>query len=155
AGVAFAVILALVQLAFEEALYTSITLLYSHLNADLVLVSPQYQSIEAREAFSERRLYQTLAVARVDSVAPLYLDTVQLTNPISHVEPFIFLTGFKPPDGAFDLPPVNDRLLQIAEPDTALFDEGSRSEFGPIRTLVDQRGTVVTEVSHRRIKVVG
>jgi putative ABC transport system permease protein len=63
AGVAFAVVIALVQLAFEDALYTSITLLYSHLDADLVLISPQYQSIVAREEFPEARLYEALAGA--------------------------------------------------------------------------------------------
>jgi putative ABC transport system permease protein len=40
AGIAFAVILALVELGFQDALYTSITQLYSHLNADLVVISP-------------------------------------------------------------------------------------------------------------------
>jgi putative ABC transport system permease protein len=155
AGVAFAVVLALVQLAFEDALYTSITLLYSHLDADLVLISPQYQSIEARVGFPERRLYQALSADGVDSVAPLYMETVQWTNPVNHVERFIFLVGFKPRQGVFDLPAVNNRLVQIAEPETVLFDEGSRSEFGPISKMFNEQGSVVTEVSHRRINVVG
>ena len=155
AGVAFAVILALVQLAFEDALFTSITLLYSHFDADLVLISPQYQSIEARESFSERRLYEALAADGVESVAPLYMDTVQWTNPVNHIERFIFLVGFKPRPGVFDVKAVNARLLQIAEPGNVLFDEGSRSEFGPISRLFRDRGSVVTEVSHRRVDVVG
>lgn len=155
AGVAFAVILALVQLAFEDALFTSITLLYSHFDADLVLISPQYQSIEARETFSERRLYEALAAEGVESVAPLYMDTVQWTNPVNHIERFIFLVGFKPRPGVFDVKAVNARLLQIAEPGNVLFDEGSRSEFGPISRLFRDRGSVVTEVSHRRVDVVG
>jgi putative ABC transport system permease protein len=155
AGVAFAVILALVQLAFEHALFTSITLLYSHLDADLVLISPQYQSIEARESFSERRLYQALAADGVESVEPLYMDTVQWTNPVNHIERFIFLVGFKPRPGVFDLPAINERLLQIAEPGNVLFDAGSRSEFGPVIKLFHDQGHVVTEVSRRRIDVVG
>jgi putative ABC transport system permease protein len=155
AGVAFAVILALVQLAFEDALYNSITLLYSHFDADLVLISPEYQSIEAREGFPERRLYQALAVGGVEAATPVYMDMVQWTNPISHVERFIFLVGFKPRYRVFDLSAVSDRLAQIAEPDTALFDEGSRSEFGPISEMFNEHGSVVTEVSRRRINVVG
>ncbi len=155
AGVAFAVILALVQLAFEDALYNSITLLYSHFDADLVLISPEYQSIEAREGFPERRLYQALAVGGVEAATPVYMDTVQWTNPINHVERFIFLVGFKPHYQVFDLSAVSDRLAQIAEPDTALFDEGSRSEFGPISEMFNEHGSVVTEVSRRRINVVG
>src|SRR6266852_7445699 len=49
AGIAFTVIFSLVQLAFQDALYTSVTLLYSHLKADLVLISPRYQCIVATD----------------------------------------------------------------------------------------------------------
>ena len=55
AGIAFAVILALVQLGFQNALFSSITRLYSSFNADLVLISPQYQSIVARETVTALR----------------------------------------------------------------------------------------------------
>jgi putative ABC transport system permease protein len=155
AGVAFAVVLALVQLAFEDALYTSIALLYSHLDADLVLISPQYQSIVIREEFPEARLYEAFAAGGVRSVAPVYMDTVQWTNPVNHVQRFIFLVGFEPRAGVFDLEDVNQRLPQIAEPGNVLFDVGSRPEFGPISQLFRDNGPVVTEVSDRRINVVG
>jgi putative ABC transport system permease protein len=155
AGIAFAVVLALVQLAFQDALYTSITLLYSHLNADLILISPLYQCIVARESFPERRLYQALAIDGVDSVASLYMDTAQWTNPLNHYERFIFVVGFKPRPGVFDLPTVNSHLAEIAEPGRVLFDEGSRSEFGPVGKLFRNNGTVVTELSHRRVEIVG
>jgi putative ABC transport system permease protein len=56
AGVAFTVIFSLVQIAFQDALYTSVTLLYSHLKADIVLISPRYQCIVATEDFPVRRL---------------------------------------------------------------------------------------------------
>ena len=69
AGVVFTVIFSLVQLAFQDALYTSVTLLYSHFKADLVLISPRYQCIVATENFPERRLYQALAFDGVDSGA--------------------------------------------------------------------------------------
>ena len=155
AGIAFAVILALVQLGFQDALYTSITLLYSHLNADLVIISPQYQCIVARENFPERRLYQALALNQVDSISSIYMDTAQWTNPVNHHERFIFVVGFKPRPGVFDLPGVDNHLAQIAEPSGILFDKASRSEFGPIDRLFQENGTVVTELSRRRVEVVG
>jgi len=155
AGVSFAVILALVQLGFQDALYTGITLLYSHLVADLVLISPQYQCVVSRENFPERRLYQALAVDGVDSVSSVYMDTAQWTNPVNHYERFIFVVGFKPQTGVFDLPRVNSHLSQMAEPGRVLFDEGSRAEFGPIGKLFRENGTVVTELSHRQVEVAG
>jgi putative ABC transport system permease protein len=155
AGVAFAVVLALVQLAFQDALYTSVNLLYSHLNAELVVISPAYQSIVVRETFPERRLYQALAVDGVDSISPLYMDMAQWTDPVSHQDRFIFLVGFRPRPGVFDLPAVNSRLAQIAEPGGVLFDEGSRPEFGPVEKLFRENGTVATELSRRHVDVVG
>ena len=155
AGIAFAVILALVQLGFQDALYTSITQLYAHMNADLVMISPQYQCIIARETFPERRLFQALGASEVASVAPIYMETAQWTNPVNHYERFIFMVGFKPHRGVFDLPGVDSHLDEIAEPGRVLFDEGSRSEFGPIARLFRENGRVVTEVSRRRVEVAG
>lgn len=155
AGVAFAVVLALVQLAFEDALYTGVTLLYSHLDADLVLISTQYQSIVVREEFPEARLYEALAAGGVRSAAPVYMDTVQWTNPVNHLQRFIFLVGFEPRPGVFDLDDVNRRLPSLAEPGNVLFDIGSRPEFGPIDQLFRSSGRVVTEISDRRTSVVG
>jgi putative ABC transport system permease protein len=155
AGIAFAVILALVQMAFQAALYISITQLYSHLNADLVLISPRYQCVIATENFPERRLYQALAVDGVDSVSPLYMSMAQWKNPVDHHERQIFVVGFKPRRGVFDLPVVDDNLARIAESGVVLFDEGSRSEFGPIGKLFRKNGSVITEISHRRVEVVG
>jgi putative ABC transport system permease protein len=46
-------------------------------------------------------------------------------------------------------------LDQIAEPGKVLFDEGSRPEFGPVGKLFREDKTVVTELAHRRVEVVG
>ncbi len=155
AGIGFAVVLAMVQLGFQDALYTSITRLYSHMEADLVLISPQYQSIVAREAFPERRLYQALGDDRVANVSAVYMDTAQWTNPANHRERFIFMVGFRPGAAVFDLPEVHAAPEKMAEPASVLFDDGSRPEFGPIAELFRQTGPVETEVSGRRVRVNG
>ncbi|MBV8050729.1 MAG: FtsX-like permease family protein [Acidobacteriaceae bacterium] len=155
AGIAFAVILALVQMAFQDALYVSITQLYSHFNADLVLISPRYQCIIAPDDFPERRLYQALAVDGVQSISSVYMDMAQWINPVNHYERQIFVVGFKPEPGVLDLPSVNQNLAEIAEPDKILFDEGSRPEFGPIGKLFRQNGSITSELSHRHVQVVG
>ena len=120
-----------VQLAFEDALYTSIALLYSHLDTDLVLISPQYQSIVVREEFPEARPYEALAAGGVRSVAPVYMDTVQWTNPVNHVQRFIFLVGFEPRAGVFDLEDVNERLprgcaIMLVTHDNRILDVAAR-----------------------------
>lgn len=155
AGIAFAVTLALVELGFQDALYTSITQLYSHLNADLIMISPAYQCMVARETFPERRLYQSLGSKQVDSIASIYMDTLQWTNPLNGRDRFILVIGFKPIPGTFNLPAIDAHLSKIAEPGRVLFDEASRSEFGPIASLFREKGTVVTELARRRIEVAG
>jgi putative ABC transport system permease protein len=155
AGIAFTVTFSLVQLAFQDALYASVTLLYSHLKADLILVSPRYQCIVSTENFPEARLYQALAFDPVESVASLYMSMAQWKNPLDRHERQIFVVGFKPRPGVFDLPGVERNLQQIAEPGKVLFDEGSRPEFGPVSDWVQKQGSVTTELSHRRVEVVG
>ena len=155
AGIAFAVILALVELGFQDALYTSITQLYSRMNADLVVISPHYQCIVARESFPERLLYRALSVHEVDSITPIYMNTAEWTNPVNHDERFIFLVGFKPRPGVLNFPGIDRHLAQLGEPGAILFDEASRPEFGPIGSLFRKNGTVITEVSRRRVEVVG
>jgi len=154
-GIAFAVILAMVQLAFQDALYVSSVQLYSHFNADLALISPRYQCIIATASFPEPRLYQALALDGVDSVHSIYMDMAQWKNPVNHHERQIFVVAFKPGPGVFDLPVVNNNLARIAEPGKLLFDTGSRPEFGPVGKLFQQNGSVVTELSNRRVEVVG
>lgn len=155
AGIAFAVILAMVQLAFQDALYVSCTQLYSHFNADLALISPRYQCIISTASFPEPRLFQALALDGVDSVHSIYMDMGQWKNPVNHYERQIFVVAFKPSPGVFDLPVVNENLAQISEPGKLLFDTGSRPEFGPIGKLFRQNGSVTTELSNRRVEVVG
>ena len=43
AGIAFAVLLQLMQFGFRDALFTSATVLHTHLLADLVMTSSQYE----------------------------------------------------------------------------------------------------------------
>ena len=155
AGVVFTVIFSMVQLAFQDALYTSVTLLYSHLKADIVLISPRYQCIVATEDFPARRLYQALAVEGVESASPLYLGMAPWKNPVTHRDRQILVIGFVPRPDVFDLAGVNDNLGPIAEDGNVLFDESSRPEFGPVAELLRTHKPVKTELSHRQIEVDG
>jgi putative ABC transport system permease protein len=155
AGIGFTVVFSMLQLGFQDALYTSVTLLYSHLNADLILIGPRYQCIVATSNFPEHRLYQALAVKDVESVSALYMSLAPWKNPVNGQHREIFVIGFKPRVGVFDYPDVDKKLSQLSEPEKVLFDEGSRPEFGPVPKLFRTRGAVTTELSHRQVQVVG
>ncbi len=155
AGIAFTVVFSMLQLAFLDALYTSVTLLYSHLNADLIFVGPRYQCIVATSNFPERRLYQALAFDEVESVGALYMSLAPWKNPLNGHHREIFIIGFTPRERVFDYPTVNSHWRELSEPGKVMFDEGSRPEFGPIPALFRNTGTVTTELSHRQVEVVG
>ena len=155
AGIAFTVVFSLVQLAFQDALYTSVTLLYSHLKADLVLISPRYQCVVSTDNFPQRRLYQAFGVEGVDSASALYMGVLQWKNPLNRHDRQIFVVGMKPVPGVFDFAGESDYLPLIRQPGKVLFDQGSRPEFGPISELLRKDGTVTTELAHRQVEVAG
>ena len=156
AGIAFTVIFSMLQLAFQDALYTSVTLLYSHLNGDLVLIGPRYQCIVSTSSFPMRRLYQALALPEVQSISALYMSLAPWKNPANGQHREIFVVGFEPRPNVFDYPGVARNLRRLSEPGNVMFDEGSRPEFGPVPELLHLNpGPVGTEISDRTVRVIG
>src|SRR5512145_2654802 len=73
-GIAFAVMLMLMQLGFRDALLQSATLLHERLAGEIVLTNPLYEYLLATPSFPEARLYQALGVDGVESIAPIYFS---------------------------------------------------------------------------------
>jgi putative ABC transport system permease protein len=145
AGITFAVLLMLVQLGFEQALFKSVRLLYREFDADLFLVNPRYQNAQFTFAFSERRLEQSLAVDGVQSVDPLYLKMLIWKNPVTGLKQEIFAIAIRPRAGVMTLPEVNRQIAGLRTPDTILFDGWSRDEYGPVDQLL-RRGPLSVEI---------
>src|SRR5512141_1949343 len=80
AGIVFAVVLMLVQLGFEDALLSSTRQFPRALRADLVMTSSQYLFLLSTKNFSEKRLYQALALPEVESATALYVSQVPFKN---------------------------------------------------------------------------
>jgi putative ABC transport system permease protein len=155
AGIGFAVILMFIQLGFRDALFDSAVRLHENLQGDIFLVSPQSTALIAMKSFSQRRLYQALGYEGVESISPIYLDFGLWKNPDNRRTRGILVIGFDPNEPIFALPGVTQGLGQIQLPDTVLFDEDSRAEFGPIAKKFKDGETIQTEVGGRRISVGG
>ena len=96
AGIVFAVVLIMVQLGFQAALYESATLHYDHMTADIVLLSPQYEAIMYNNSgFPLQRLNQAYAVDGVASTLPVYGSFVAWKNPWTHKERTMYMFGFR------------------------------------------------------------
>lgn len=153
-GIAFAVVLMLVQLGFLDSLVVASSLLQDRLQADLVLTSKQYDYLVSSGYFPRRRVYQALGFDGVESAWPMYLGSAQWKNPENLQERNILAIGYDPASSALALPGLeNPRRLLF--PDVVLFDALSRPEFGPAARMLRDNRAVTTEVNGRRIKVIG
>lgn len=156
AGIVFAVVLIMVQLGFQAALYKSATLHYDHMTADIVLLSPQYEAIMYNNSgFPSQRLKQAYAVDGVASTLAVYGSFVAWKNPWTRHERTMYMFGFDPIPGFFDLGPIKDPGPLLRPDDAVLFDELSRKEYGDVPTAFRSGKRVVTEMVGRRVEVVG
>jgi len=154
-GIAFAVMLMLSQLGFEDALMSSAGLIHDHLTADLILISPLYQFVINPRTFTERRLYQTLGVDGVASVESVYIGQASFKNPLDRSERTIFVIGFKPDSPLLNAPGIAENLEKIRRPGAVLFDAIRRPEYGPVSESFLQTGKVSTEVGGRQVDIAG
>jgi len=155
AGIAFADMLMFVQLGLLDALFDSATKPHQTLQADLVLINPQFQSLFSVKSFPRERLQQTLAYEGVESVLPLYINSAQWRNPETRVNRAILVWGIDPVNPPFDFPEVNQNLEELKQLNKVIFDRASRPEYGPIPDLIKQKETVETLVNDQNIKAIG
>jgi putative ABC transport system permease protein len=155
AGVAFAVTLMLGQIGLRDSLLTTATRLYSHLNADIVMTSWQYQFQQGAGVVAEKRFAQALAVPGVWSCMPLQIGWTALKNPSDYQEHQIVLLGLNPSDDVFRFEGQPVRFDALTERGTLLFDDQSRSMFGPIAAQARAAKRVEVQASERQAEVVG
>jgi putative ABC transport system permease protein len=154
-GIAFAVILILMQLGFRTSLFESAVRYHQRLNYDIALFSTESSYIVRTASFSSRRLYQALGVDGVESVTPVYLHISVWKNPYNHEMTNVFTLGVDPDDEALLAPGVRESIDRIRQRDVVLFDARSRPEHGAVADRLRAGEPVVTEVNNRRVAVGG
>ncbi|HEY9618956.1 MAG TPA: ABC transporter permease DevC [Crinalium sp.] len=151
AGVSFAVLLVFMNLGFLGALAQTSSEIYSKMNAQIFLISPQTLEISTSKGFPRERLYQVAGITGVSRVMPVYTGYGQWRNPETRLSRAMFIFAVNPRDPVFALPDLqsSDTLDTMERPDMVLFDRRSRPEFGP------QAIGTVTEVERRRVEIGG
>lgn len=155
AGVAFAVILMLMQLGFRNALFRSSVRVHELLNGQVFLISPQSPYLVQMRSFPRRRLDQALGAPGVASVGAVYATVAFWENHESGQSRNIFVMGFDPSDPVIDIPEVTRQLEAIKAPDQALFDRASRPEYGPVAARFAEGRPIDVEVNDRRLRIAG
>lgn len=151
-GVAMSALGILGQMGFEDSLFRSATRLFEEFDADLVLVSPQYQFMVFPAQFSERRVYQSLSVPGVKSFSSIRLGIAPFKNPVTHINRSVYVVGVTRYAGVFRNAEWESKVRALQEPDMVLFDSRSRPEFGPVGELF-KTGPVRTEIANQQVKI--
>ena len=155
AGIGFADILMFLQLGFRAALFESAITLHKRIEGDIFLMSSQSTALIGLDRFSQRRMYQALAVEGVESMSPIYINFALWKNPIDKNTGGIMVIGIDPSDQVLNLPNFEENKEILKLEDYVLFDKKSRSEFGPIAQLYAENKVVKTEVSEQQVTVGG
>src|SRR5687768_8099138 len=155
AGVAFAVVLMLMQLGFRRSLLRGSVRFHDRLMADLVLISPQSAYLVRMDSFPRRRLDQALAAPGVASVAPVYTTLGLWKNPETGLTRTVFIVGLDPSRESLTIPEVRAQAAALQRPEYALFDRRARKEYGAVADWLKGREVVEVEVNDRRTYVAG
>jgi putative ABC transport system permease protein len=151
AGIAFAVLLMMVELGFRSAFIESMLLAMRQLDGDIMLVSATKYQFDRRAPFSRRQLYEARSVPGVDTAGPVYVERILSVwkNPQNHRLFAVLVFAFDPDQPVFLLPEVADKLDALRQPDTVMVDRRARSVLGVASTGTE------TELARRRVRVVG
>jgi len=154
-GIAFAVLLIMMQLGFRSALFESAVRFHERFDYDIALFSPDSVFIVRPQPFSIRRLYQTIGFDAVEDVTPVYIFPSVWKNPWNNKRRSINTIGFHPDDRLLAVEGFEQAREMLRGQDVVLFDSGSRPEFGPVADAIGSGETVLTEINDREIEVVG
>lgn len=154
AGVAFAVILMLVQIGFYGAMIASATQVHRNLNADLVLVPAGFEYFGSVHNLARVRLMQAAADPQVAEVVPLYVTLMNLKNVDTGHFRSIIAIGIEPGRHELMLPELlkHEDRLKIAG--RLLFDRRSLTTYygdatgrflkqGPYTALIEGHAVTV------------
>jgi putative ABC transport system permease protein len=154
-GIAFAVLLIMMQLGFRSALFESAVRFHERFEYDIALFSPDSVFIVRPQPFSIRRLYQSLGFEGVEDVTPVYIFPSVWKNPWNNQRRSIQTIGFNPDEPVLKTPGFLAAKSLLRQQDVVIFDEGARPEFGPVGQAFGSGEAVVTEINDREIEVVG
>ncbi|OQW74679.1 MAG: DevC protein [Proteobacteria bacterium ST_bin11] len=153
-GVLFACVLVFMQLGFKDSLYASAASAPMNLDGDLFVLHKQTEAMWRPVQFDRSELMRTLGHSEVMVAYPLYLSLGQFKNIQTHIKRTLMVYGFDPDAQLMSLEEVKAQSKQLLLKDTAIFDESSRPEFGPMRQLLKENNSV-TEINDYKIKFVG
>ena len=155
-GILFADVLMFMQFGFEGALFELCRVIPNNLQADIVILNKQTQTISLQpQPFSRRNLYAAMSNPNIESGNAVYLAGTPWKNPETGVERSILVVGFEPYEPLLNVKGVAEQLPKLRHTDDVLFGRYSRPEFGNVAEALDGGRQYFVEVNRRRMQVTG
>ncbi|MBV8091601.1 MAG: hypothetical protein JO139_18920 [Alphaproteobacteria bacterium] len=131
-GIAFAVLLMLMQLGFERAFFNASLDLLQLLEGDIFLQSAHKYRFATRDPFAASELDAARSVPGVASAWPLYAAWIDVfwKNPSDGKIFLVRTLGFDPNQPVLRLPKLEGNPEQLQETDTVLVDRDARKLLG-------------------------
>jgi putative ABC transport system permease protein len=150
-GIAFAVLLMLIQIGFYNAFLDSALAIPRRLDGEVFLISTAKYRVGRKAVFPRRNLYAARAVEGVASARPLYGEWLKglWKNPRDRRIYTVQVLAFDPDQPVFADPEITGRLDALRQPDTVVVDRFARRFLG----MEDASGE--TELIHRKVRIVG
>src|SRR6201988_4618942 len=132
AGIAFAVLLVMMQLGFRSALFESAVRYHERFDYDIALFSEDSVFIVRPQPFSIRRLYQALGLAQVAHVTPVYIAPAVWKNPWNNDRRSITAVGVHPEVDLLKTRGFNEARGRLRQADIGRFEPAPHPELGPV-----------------------
>jgi putative ABC transport system permease protein len=170
AGVGFAALLIFTQLGFLGSVVRTATLLFDHLDFDLLVTSREYLNLNTPDDFPRLRLSQAAAVPGVQSVRPLSVSLGLWRGPSPHSSPRddprrwnILILGVRPDElhlvfkdaarGIFrDREELAAFSTALSRPNAVLIDRRSWPDYG---SPEDLHAGALAELNEQRLELAG
>ena len=157
AGITFAVTMMLFQMGLQRALYRQVVGPLVMLDADVVLVSPNYEYFGVGRGFPAVRLSQAYSLNEVVSANGIKLGCMSFKNVEDGRERDIFAIAFDPSKDVFLAPEIKRNQGLLKRRGDILFDAQSRDQYGRVEEIFNERGGkfLRTELSGVKCDIVG
>ncbi len=157
AGITFAVAMMLFQMGLRAALFKQVVAPIELLNADLLMVGPNYEYFGVGNGFPEARLHQAFGLEELDYATPLKLGTMSFKNVESGLERDMFVIAFDPSRKVFTSDDINAGSESLKRKGSVLFDRLSREQYGDVAGAcaknAESGGRVRTELGRARSEI--
>ncbi len=157
AGIGTAILLIFMQLGFRGAVENTATNIYSKMDFDILLRSPDYLHFMDSGTIERRFLNQASVVAGVADTNFLRVTVANWRNPQKLNTKAMLIVGIDPLHSPFKDPRVDHAFDLLTAPETILVDTKSNWEFGPRngRRFAEADVGLQTEIANRQVQVVG